>query len=253
MSLSTRTWILTRSLLLWGWLGILEGKRFQSTSVPLHTHNTHHIPSHTPKCQHFICRILHCQTPALPGILRFQENESSCFPLHKKAGTLGMKGHHARPSAWALPVLNSIINTPLIYALFPPPQCWSHSGMCNWMLAACILKSILACLSIALWDPLWGNPWGFKEGKNPAEFCELDKLFDCSGHHFLHLKTVLIVPTPHDCCKDAHEMFLRCLVLNTGSIEASHLHRKSMWVLPRMLPALFWCFTNSAKGLRGGI
>lgn len=121
--------------------------------------NTHHIPSHTPECQHFICRILHCQTPALPGILRFQENESRCFPLHKKAGTPGMKGHYSRPSAWALPVFNSIINTPLIYALFPPPQCWSHSGMCNWMLAASILKSILAFLSIALWDPLW-DPWG---------------------------------------------------------------------------------------------
>lgn len=129
-------------------------KGVPTTSVPLHTHSTHHIPSHTPECQYFICRILRCQTPALPGILRFQENESSCFPLHKKAGTLDMKGLYARPSACALPVFNSIINTPLIYALFPPPQCWSHSGMCNWMLAASILKSILAFLSIAL----WGNP-----------------------------------------------------------------------------------------------
>lgn len=58
--LEERFW--PRSLLLWGLLGVLEGKRLQSVLVPLPI-------QHTPEPQHFTHRPLHCQSPAFPGTL----------------------------------------------------------------------------------------------------------------------------------------------------------------------------------------
>ena len=64
--LEERFW--PRSLLLWGFLGVLEGKRLEPALVPLPI-------QHTPESQHFTHKPLCYQSPALPGTLRFQENE----------------------------------------------------------------------------------------------------------------------------------------------------------------------------------
>ena len=224
------------------------------TSISALAHTTHTL--HTTESQHFTCKSLHCQTPASLGPWSFRKMKTSCSPLQKKPGTTGMKGHYARPSAQALPIFNSIINRPHIYIpCFLQPTVGAilltnakHHlvlGMCSWMLVSSLLKIILALLSIGLWDPHWGNPRGFEEGRNPSsvtyQLFDINKLFDCSQLHFLHLK--MMQNLPHRIVVkiiwDAHEVFIQCLVLTTGSVTGSNLHQKSMWVLSGIFQALF--------------
>lgn len=146
--LEERVW--PRSLLLWGLLGVMEGKRLQSALVPLPI-------QHTPESQHFSHRPLHCQSPALPGTLRFQDNEKYLLPSSKEEWDPGMKGQYARPSVQALPMFNSTINTPQIYIpCFLQPTVgavlltyakhhWAL-GMHSWMCVAGLLKVIVAFL-----------------------------------------------------------------------------------------------------------
>lgn len=71
-------------------------ERLQSASHPLRT-RMHTLSPRIPLGVSMPMPNVALSDAALPGILRCQENESSCFPLHRKAGPLGTKGHYQDP------------------------------------------------------------------------------------------------------------------------------------------------------------